>query len=118
MNAICLLAMGQTPAGTQSTAPPWAGLPMIILMFVVFYFLLIRPQSKRQKEMENMQKSLKPGMKVVTASGIVGTITSVNEKRIVLRSNDAKLDMTRGAVTEVLEKGDAEEEVAAPPAKK
>ncbi len=110
------LLAGATPPGTQSSAPFWVNLFPIILMFVVFYFLLIRPQTKRQRELENMQKNLKSGMKVLTASGIVGTVLTVRERTLTLRSGDAKLEITRGAVTEVLEKGEstAEEEPAPP----
>jgi preprotein translocase subunit YajC len=118
INTIGMLAMG-APPGTQSTAPGWVQFFPIILMFVVFYFLLIRPQSKRQKEVEKMQKSLKGGMKVLTSSGIIGTIITVKEKSVTLRSADAKLELTRGAISEILERGEEEEaEPSAPPVKK
>lgn len=118
INAVNLLAFG-APPGTQSTAPGWVQFFPIILMFVVFYFLLIRPQTKRQKEVEKMQKSLKGGMKVETASGIIGTIITVKERTVTLRSADAKFEMSRSAIAHVLERGDeAEEEAPAPPVKK
>lgn len=117
INTVCLLA-GTTPPGTQSQAPGWLSLFPIILMFVVFYFLLIRPQTKRQREMENTQKGLKSGMKVMTASGIIGTIVTVKDRTLTIRSSDAKLEITRSAVTEILERPDTEESGEAPPVKK
>lgn len=77
-------AVAQTAAPAVPSAAPAAGgdvfmqfLPLI-LIFVVFYFLLIRPQQKRMKEHNEMLKALKKGDKVVTGGGIVGTITKVD----------------------------------------
>jgi preprotein translocase subunit YajC len=124
MNTIgCLFAGATPPAGAgangQPATPGWFNLFPIILMFVVFYFLLIRPQSKRQKEVAQMQKSLKSGMKVVTASGIMGTIITVKDKSVTLRSADSKFEISRSAISEVFEKADDETpENEAPPVKK
>ncbi|MCH5174495.1 MAG: preprotein translocase subunit YajC [Prevotellaceae bacterium] len=52
---------------------------MIVLMFAIVYFFMIRPQRKRQKEIDNFRKSLTVGSKVVTASGVYGTVKSLNE---------------------------------------
>ena len=52
---------------------------MIVLMFAIVYFFMIRPQRKRQKEIENFRKGLTIGSKVVTASGVYGTVKSLNE---------------------------------------
>ncbi len=109
---------GSTSSGSQSPGQGLFNLFPIVLMFVVFYFLLIRPQTKRQKEMETMQKSLKPGMKVMTSSGVIGQILNVREKSLTLRSADSKLEFTRSAVTDVLERGEEEAETTAPPVKK
>jgi preprotein translocase subunit YajC len=54
----------------------------IVLMFVVFYFLLIRPQQKQQKQRLEMLKSLQKGDKVITNSGIYGTLTELNERTV------------------------------------
>ncbi len=62
---------------------PGTGLPTLImmgLMFVVFYFFLIRPQSKKAKEQQNFIETLKAGDKVVTTAGIHGKIVSVNDE--------------------------------------
>jgi len=69
----------------------------LILIFVIFYFFLIRPQKKKVKDHKNMVENLKRGDKVVTSGGIVGTIERVidNEKVEVLISDDVKVEVVR-----------------------
>ena len=57
---------------------------MIILMIAIVYFLMIRPQRKRQKEIENFRRGLKPGMEVVTSGGIYGKIKEIDGNVVVL----------------------------------
>lgn len=74
----------------------------LVLMFVVLYFLLIRPQQKRQKTRSMMLNSLKKGDKVVTIGGLHGTILELTDDTIVLRVNDVtKLTFDRSAVNAV-----------------
>lgn len=76
----------------------------LILMFVLFYFLLIRPQQKRQKATQNMQSSLKKGDKVATICGMHGTIDAIDELQIVIKSPDGtKLTFDRAAIREITE---------------
>lgn len=73
-------------------------------MFVLFYFLLIRPQQKRQKSVQQMQSSLKKGDKVVTIGGLHGFIDSIDEKTAVIKCGDgSRLTYERNAIREVLE---------------
>jgi preprotein translocase subunit YajC len=73
-----------------------------ILMFAVFYFLLIRPQQKRQKQRNAMLNSLKKGDKVVTIGGLHGTIAELTDDTVVLRVNDVtKLTFNRAAIESV-----------------
>jgi preprotein translocase subunit YajC len=74
MNLFVLLQAGGTPGGGMST------LIMMGLMFVVFYFFLIRPQSKKAKEAQNFISSIKVGDKVITLAGIHGKIVSINDE--------------------------------------
>ena len=69
----------------------------LILIFVIFYFFLIRPQQKKVKDHKNMVENLKRGDKVVTSGGIVGTIERIidNEKVEVLISDDVKVEVVR-----------------------
>ena len=77
----------------------------LILMFVLFYFLLIRPQQKRQKAVQQMQSSLKKGDKIVTIGGMHGTIDAIDETKIVIKSPDgSKLTFDRQAIREVYRK--------------
>lgn len=76
----------------------------LVLMFVLFYFLLIRPQQKRAKATRNMQTSLKKGDKVATIGGMHGTIDAIDELRIVIKSPDgSKLTFDRAAIREITE---------------
>ena len=76
--------------------------PMFLLV-VVFYFILIRPQQQRAKQQQKMLSLLKAGDRVVTSSGIIGTVISVKDKAVSLRSADAKFEVTKASVTEILE---------------
>ncbi|MCK4295564.1 MAG: preprotein translocase subunit YajC, partial [Candidatus Marinimicrobia bacterium] len=74
-----------------------------ILIIVVLYLLMIRPQAKKQKEKQRMLKDLQPGDEILTIGGIIGKIEGVKEKEniLILRvSKDVKLNLSRSAVAE------------------
>ena len=74
----------------------------IILIFVIFYFFMIRPQNKKQKETERMINALKKGDKVITIGGIHGTVSSVKEKTIIVKVDDnCKIEFNRTAISSV-----------------
>ncbi|WP_249870989.1 preprotein translocase subunit YajC [Oceanobacillus saliphilus] len=74
----------------------------IILMFVIFYFLLIRPQQKRQKQVRQMQNDLQKGDDIVTIGGLHAKVHALDEATIVLTTSDgAKLTYDRSAIREV-----------------
>ncbi|GAA0334239.1 preprotein translocase subunit YajC [Bacillus carboniphilus] len=82
-----------------------AGLLPIILMFVLFYFLLIRPQQKRQKAVQQMQNDLQKGDKIVTIGGLHGFVDAIDEGQIVIKCGDgSRLTYDRAAVRDVVEK--------------
>lgn len=81
------------PAAAQQPDPLTSMLPLIII-FVLFYFMLIRPQMKRAKEQRKMMEALQKGDEVVTASGQVGKVTKVGEQYI-------SLEIAEGVVTNV-----------------
>lgn len=62
----------------------WNFLIMMVLVFVVMYFFMIRPQQKRQKELNNFRNSLQKGQKVISAGGIYGTIKEVKENYVLV----------------------------------
>ena len=77
-----------------------------ILMFVVMYFLILRPQKRKEKDRKAMISRVKKNDKVVTSGGIYGIITSVRENEIILRIDDAKdvkVKLDRSAIAAVLE---------------
>ncbi|SFA94575.1 MULTISPECIES: preprotein translocase subunit YajC [unclassified Bacillus (in: firmicutes)] len=76
----------------------------LILMFVLFYFLLIRPQQKRQKSVQQMQSDLKKGDKIVTIGGLHGFVDAIDEDKVVIKCGDgSRLTYDRGAIREVVE---------------
>lgn len=78
----------------------------IILMFVVLYFLMIRPQMKRQKEQKSMMEALAKGDEVVTSGGMLGRITKVADGYITVEvSEGTEIIVQKGAVTTLLPKG-------------
>lgn len=93
-------AMGTPQAG--GAAPEGTDMLMqflpLILMFVIFWFLLIRPQQKRAKAHKQMLSELKRGDHVVTSSGIIGRILEIDDEQVLLESGDSKLRISRAAV--------------------
>src|SRR6185295_5434518 len=107
-----LLAMSPPPAGTQpnSQGEMLKMLGMFAIMGLIFYFLLIRPQRQRQKQLDALLKGLKSGDKILTSSGIIGVVIGVKDKSVSIRSADTKLEILKSAVSEVTERaGDSSE---------
>ena len=75
-----------------------------VLLIVVFYFALIRPQQKKAKDHAQLLKTVRPGDKIVTSGGVVGVIITVKEKTITIRSADAKFEITKSAIAEITER--------------
>jgi preprotein translocase subunit YajC len=74
----------------------------IVLIIGVFYFLLIRPQQKRQRQLQETISSLKIGDRVITTGGIIGVITTIRETSFVIRSADKSiLEIARSAVADI-----------------
>jgi len=97
-----MLAFAAPPAGSQSGAASGPSIFFFIVpMFILMYFVMIRPQQQRAKQQAKMLSTLKSGDEVVTAAGIVGTVVSVKEKTVTIRSGDAKFEVTKGSITEV-----------------
>jgi len=86
----------------------WGMILPFVLMFAVFYFLLIRPQQKKQKTRNSMLSALKKGDKIVTIGGLHGTILEITEDVVVLLVNDAtKLTFDRSAISTITKTSDA-----------
>ena len=95
--------LAQAPAGSPAAPSPLASFVPIILIFVIMYFLLFRPQMKRQKEQARLVSALKTGDDVVTASGIHGRITNVKDRTVTLKiAENVKIEMEKSAITSVI----------------
>ena len=93
-------AMGTGGAAAQGGAGGFAGLVPLILMFVIFYFLLIRPQQKKTKEHREMIGNLKKGDRVVTAGGLHGRITGVSETTLTVEiAEKVRVKVNRASVS-------------------
>jgi preprotein translocase subunit YajC len=102
-NPIFSLLLFAPPAGGQ-TPNPFVQLVPLVLIFIVFYFFMIRPQQKKQKDKEKVLDSLKRGDKVVTIGGIHGTVAGIDsEKKTVLVqvSDTTKIKFDRTAVANI-----------------
>ncbi len=97
-------AMGQSGAPGQSGGGAYGGLFMILIIFGIFYFLLVRPQMKRQKQHQAMVNSLKKGDEVITTGGIHGTIVGVKDDIAVIKIADqVKIEVSKSCVASVKE---------------
>jgi len=99
-------AQGAVPGGADSTMP----LVFIIVMFAIFYFLLIRPQAKRQKELKQMIEALNKGDEVVTTGGLVGRIIEMSDQYLTLQianvgNQPVAVSVQRSSVATLLPKG-------------
>lgn len=86
----------------QPTAPQgggWSMWVMLILIFVVMWFFMIRPQRKQQKELEKFRNALKKGDKVVTIGGIYGTVDEIKDRTVLIKvDGDTKLKVDRNSL--------------------
>ncbi|MDD2240499.1 MAG: preprotein translocase subunit YajC [Kiritimatiellae bacterium] len=107
------LAMMGAPAGGEG-----AGQNSSIFMFVwlglmvaLFYFMLIRPQKRREKERQALLSAVKTGDRVLFGGGFLGVVANVKEKTLVVKiADNVKVEIVRGAVSQVLDKGEMPEE--------
>jgi len=95
------------PADPSGAGPsPFSMLLPILGMLVIFYFLMIRPQQKRQKEVQKMLSALKKGDRVLTATGLYGTVAGLRDDVVVLQiADNVKVEMLKSAVTGVVSQG-------------
>ena len=96
-----LIAMA--PQGGDGSGNLISTIVMLGAIFVIFYFMIIRPQQKRAKEREKMLSNIEKGDKVITSGGLHGTVAGLEEKTVLLEVGDKiKLKFERSAITQVL----------------
>ncbi len=88
MNLLNILLQAPAPAPGQGGMGSYSGILMMVLIFVVFYFFMIRPQSKKQKEIRAQREAMKQGDRVVTSGGIYGRIRDIKENTITVEIAD------------------------------
>ncbi|HIP37239.1 MAG TPA: preprotein translocase subunit YajC [Crocinitomix sp.] len=88
---ILLQADGAQGGGLMSFLP-------LILIFVVFYFFMIRPQMKRSKELKAFRESLAKGDKIMTTGGIIGKVLEINDDTVLIASDNSKLRIDKSAI--------------------
>jgi len=86
MNLLTVLL--QAPAAPQSGMGQYSGFIMIAAMIAIFYFLMIRPQQKKQKDLQRSREAMKNGDKVITAGGIHGRIKEVSDTSMLIEVSD------------------------------
>lgn len=97
-------AMGQGGAGAAGGSGGFASFIPLILMFVIFYFLLIRPQQKKTKEHRQMIDNLKTGDRIITSGGLHGRITGISESTLTVEiAEKVRVKVSRGNVTALLQ---------------
>ena len=98
-------AFAQAPAAGADSGGLMSFLPLV-LMFAVLYFIMIRPQMKRQKETKAMLEALAVGDEVLTVGGIMGKVTAMKDVVLTVEiSADTEVQIQKGAITAVLPKG-------------
>ncbi len=114
LSALVVTGLAQAAETTAAKAAPAAAkhasigsmiwLPLILI--AIFYFLIIRPQNKRQREQKELMNSVTMGDEVMTNSGILGRITRLRDNYLVISvSKETEMTISRGAVAQVLPKG-------------
>ena len=98
-------------AFAQTTVPAqqgmdWIGLMPLVLLFVLLYFLMIRPQMKRAKEHKSMTEALQKGDEVITGGGVLGRITKVGDNYVTLQvAENVEIQVQKAAIQTLLPKG-------------
>jgi preprotein translocase subunit YajC len=86
-------------------------LPFVLIIFV-FYFLILRPQQKRQKEKQKLLDSIKKGDKVITSAGIYGTIEGIEDKTVLVKISDtSKVKMERASIVTIIGANDDQKQI-------
>ncbi|MDH5613250.1 MAG: preprotein translocase subunit YajC [Gammaproteobacteria bacterium] len=104
-------ALAEAAPAAATQADPLASLILPIGLVVLFYFFLIRPQSKRQKEHKEMVAGLQKGEEVITSGGLLGKVTSISENFVTLEiSRDVTIHVQKNSIQAVMPKGTIKEQ--------
>jgi preprotein translocase subunit YajC len=95
--------IAQAAPAPGASGPGFGGFVPFILIFIIMYFVLFRPQMRRQKEQQRLVTTLKTGDRVVTNAGIHGLISNVKETTVIVKvADNVKIEMEKSAITNVV----------------
>jgi preprotein translocase subunit YajC len=102
-NWVAQIPLLMAPAPADGSGPPaWVQILPLAILFVLMYFVLLRPQMKRQKETEKLIQSVKTGDRVLAAGGIYGTVANLKDAVVVLKvADNVKIEVLRSSITSV-----------------
>ena len=108
-----IVVANASPASIPEASPFQFPIMMLIL-FAIMYFLMIRPQKRREKERKEMLENVKSGSRVLMTSGLIGQVTNVKENTVVIRiAENTKVEAVRAAISQILEKDEIPTELDA-----
>jgi preprotein translocase subunit YajC len=118
VSGLALLQAADPAAAGSSSGSMVSMIVTFGLVFVIFYFLIIRPQNKKQKDAKKMIEAVKKGDRVVTIGGVHATVYTVKERTVILKVDDeCKMEFSKSAIASVEPKGEIEKPEPAADAK-
>ena len=99
MNIIPILAQAEAAAPQGN---PYGMLITMALIFAIFYFMMVRPQQRKEKERRKTIETLRAGQRVIFAGGLIGTIAEVKQYTFIIETVSGKIGIARGAVSRLL----------------
>jgi preprotein translocase subunit YajC len=110
IHGLKLMLADVTPVARNQTGDQIKAFGTMAIIMVILWMVMIAPQRKKAKELETTLKSLKPGDKIVTSSGIVGVVLSIKDRTLSIRSAETKLEVLKSTVAEITDRtGDTSE---------
>ncbi len=100
MNILPVIAQSEAAAAPQSN--PYGMLSTMALIFAIFYFMMVRPQQRKEKERRKTIETLRAGQRVIFAGGLIGTIVEVKQYTFIIETVSGKIEIARGAVSRLL----------------
>ena len=99
---IILPVIAQAEAAAAPQNSPYGMLITMALIFAIFYFMMVRPQQRKEKERRKTIETLRAGQRVIFAGGLIGTIAEVKQYTFIIETVSGKIEIARGAVSRLL----------------
>jgi len=101
---LALPVLGQAKQAIPGPSSSWGGIvPMMLIMFAIIYFLMIRPEQKKQKDRQAMVNNIKKGDKIVTIGGMMGVVQSLKDTTVIIRvADNTNIEFTKAAISTVI----------------